>query len=93
MDSDDVHKNVGAVLLKTAFQVAPMLIPGVNTYYGGVTAGLAMMQFMPEFIKAINGIFGGKNEVGKGGIIDDLNAISGVIGRFDSSVSDYAQNN
>ena len=39
-DSDGFDKSIGGVAAKTAITILPYLIPGFNTYYGGITAAL-----------------------------------------------------
>lgn len=83
-DADSVDKSVGGTIARTALEIAPMLIPGVNAWLGAAGMVFHTAQAMPEIGKALNGFFGGeKNAWGK-----SLNRQSNFFKRFASTQSD-----
>lgn len=56
-DSDGRNKSVIGTTAKLAAEIAPFLIPGVNTVYGGFKMALGLATVLPTFYKAIEGIF------------------------------------
>lgn len=83
-----MDKNLVGTITKTAFTVAPYLIPGVGEVLGAITAFTALNRVLPEFGKAINGIAGQSenNEFSKA-----MNEWAGWFAKFDPTVSDYSQ--
>lgn len=55
-DSDGRDKSLGKVALSTIVEIAPLLIPGVNTVYGGARAALGLATVMPTFLKSLTGM-------------------------------------
>lgn len=83
-DADSVDKSVGGTIARTALEIAPMLIPGVNAWLGAAGMVFNTVQAMPEIGKALNSFFGGeKNAWGK-----SLNRQSNFFKRFASTQSD-----
>lgn len=58
-DSDGKEKSVGRVAIKTIAEIAPLLIPGFGTTYGGIRAAVGLASVMPTFFKAIDGLLNG----------------------------------
>lgn len=63
-DSDDREKSIVGTSFKLAAQIAPYVIPGVNAYYGGVTAAINLAAVMPTFYKALEGMLLGDKVTG-----------------------------
>ncbi len=63
-DSDGKDKSVIGTTFKVATQIAPLLIPGVNMYYGTMKMALGLSSALPTFYKALEGIIGGENTSG-----------------------------
>ena len=89
-DSDGLDKSVGGVIAKTVATVAPMLIPGVGSVYGGVTAAKELFKLMPVLWKSIAGIAAGDTSDMKS--VKAANRVQAYFSRFDSSTSDYGKN-
>lgn len=88
-DSDSKEKSALKTTLKIAAEIAPYLIPGFNTYYGGVNAALGLASVMPTFYKSIEGLLLGDS---KSGLTDVATAAEGYMAKFTaSSFSDEAQ--
>lgn len=62
LDSDGRQKSITGTVFKTAAEIAPLVIPGVGTYYAGVRTAVAMASVLPTFYKAIEGAFIGDEE-------------------------------
>lgn len=88
MDSDGLDKSIVGTVAKTAFTVAPLLIPGVGQWYGAISAGLALSKAVPSLMKSINGIITNDNSNSFGSA---MNVVGSWASRFDSSKSDYAR--
>ncbi len=86
-DSDDLDKSTIGTISKLVFSVAPMLIPGVGSVYGAVSAGIALSQLIPTLMKSVSGIIG----IEEGTVLKNAGKISAYSSRFNSSVSDYSQ--
>ena len=56
MDSDGLDKSITGAILKTSAQLAPFLIPGVNTVAGAIGAFAGLASVAPTLTKAINNI-------------------------------------
>lgn len=56
MDSDGLDKSITSTILKASAQLAPFLIPGVNTVAGAIGAFVGLASVAPTFTKAINNI-------------------------------------
>lgn len=83
-DADSVDKSIGGTIARTALEIAPMLIPGVNVWLGAAGMAFHTVEAMPEIAKSLNGLFGGeKNDFGK-----SLNKTSNFFKRFASTQSD-----
>lgn len=54
MDSDGLDKSITSTILKTSAQLAPFLIPGVNTVAGAIGAFVGLASVAPTLTKAIN---------------------------------------
>jgi hypothetical protein len=46
---------------KLATEIAPLLIPGFNVYYGGMKMALGLAKVLPTFYKAIEGVIAGES--------------------------------
>lgn len=55
-DSDSKEKSALKTTLKLAADIAPLMIPGVNTFYGGFRAAIGLISVMPTFYKSLEGI-------------------------------------
>lgn len=73
-DSDDLHKSATGVLMKNLVTIAPMLIPGINTYYIGAGVALEAAKLATTGAKLILG-----SDVGV------LNNMEGFLTKFESS--------
>lgn len=87
-DNDGLTKSVGGTIARTAFMLAPMFIPGVNTVVGWGGAALALAQTMPVLLRAINGFTTGDNNNAFG---RQMNEIENYFKRFDTTVSRKGQ--
>ena len=56
MDSDGLDKSITSTILKASAQLAPFLIPGVNTVAGAIGAFVGLASVAPTLTKAINNI-------------------------------------
>ena len=56
MDSDGLNKSITSTILKASAQLAPFLIPGVNTVAGAIGAFVGLASVAPTLTKAINNI-------------------------------------
>jgi len=84
-DADSIDKSVGGTIVRTALEMAPILIPGVNKIWGIIGAVYHTAEVMPTLAKALNNIFGGGEETEFGG---KLNRASNWFKRFDATQSD-----
>lgn len=84
-DSDGLTKSIGSTVMKTALQIAPLLIPGVGPVYGTIGAFANLASVMPTFAKAVNSIVtnNSDNEIGK-----SLTLLENWFGRFGETKSD-----
>lgn len=62
LDSDGREKSIGAVAVKTIVEIAPLLIPGFNTIYGGTRAAVGLATVMPTFLKSLEGMLLGDSK-------------------------------
>lgn len=88
-DSDNRESNALKTTLKIAVEIAPLFIPGVNVYYGGIKAAIGLSSALPTLYKSFEGILLGDN-------VSSLNnlatAAEGYLSKFSaSSVSDESQ--
>lgn len=84
-DSDGLTKSIGSTVMKTALQIAPLLIPGVGPVYGTIGAFANLASVMPTFAKAVNSIItnDSDNNIGK-----NLTLLENWFGRFGETKSD-----
>jgi len=61
-DSDGETKSITGTVFKTMAQVAPYLIPGVNKYYGALTASVGLASVLPTFYKSIESLLTGESD-------------------------------
>lgn len=88
-DSDDREKSILKTTLKLAADIAPLLIPGFNTFYAGVKAALSLAAVMPTFYKSFEGLLLGENTTSATHV---ATAAEGYMSKFTAkSTSDYAQ--
>lgn len=75
---------------KMAIEIAPFLIPGVNTYYGMYKMGQGLAFVLPTFYKSIEGIFLGDSSNGdETKLWKAMNSAQGYLSKFNQrSVSD-----
>lgn len=89
-DSDGLTTEPWKVVVKNVLRVAPFLIGGeVGLVIKGLSAAAALFEFMPTFLKAIDGI-------ATGNAMDDdfgrkMNQLETWLGRLDFSVSDRSR--
>ncbi len=86
-DSDGLTKSIGGTLMKTAVELAPYLIPGVNTVMGAIGVVYGLASVAPTLGKAINGIFGDNS----GAIGQGLTKGENFFQKFMGSQSDEAR--
>lgn len=84
-DADSIDKSVGGTIVRTALEIAPILIPGVNKIWGILGAVYNTAEVMPTLAKTLNNIFGGGEETELGG---KLNRASNWFKRFSDTQSD-----
>ncbi len=88
-DSDDRQKSIAGTTFKLASQIAPYLIPGFNTYYGGVTAAIGLASVLPTFYKAFEGMLIGDN---KTSLTDAATSAESYLAKYNQmSISDESQ--
>lgn len=87
-DNDGLKKSIGGTVARTAFMLAPMLIPGVNTVIGWGGAALALAETAPILLRSINGLALGDNDNDFG---KAMNSWENFFSRFNSSTSREAQ--
>lgn len=62
LDSDGREKSLGGTVVKTAFEIAPLLIPGFNVAYGGAKAAVGLASVLPTFYKTFESILVGDKQ-------------------------------
>lgn len=89
-DSDGLTTEPWKVAVKNILRVAPFLIGGeVGLVIKGLSAAAALFEFMPTFLKAVDGIATNDamdNEFGR-----KMNQLETWLGRLDNSVSDRSR--
>lgn len=85
-DSDGVSKNIGGQIMKTAITIAPLLIPGVNMYYGAAMSGVLLSSALSSLGKA--GVEALDSDYMNNSLWRGLNSYSAYMSRFDRSISD-----
>lgn len=83
-DSDGYTKSITGTAVKTMVQIAPYLIPGVNTYYAALTTGIGLAETLPILYNSIESILTGKNE---STLSKAANSMSNYMGKYSSSMS------
>lgn len=87
-DSDGREKSKTKVVTKMLAEVAPLLIPVVNTVYGGTRAALGLISVMPTFYKSLESLLLGDN---KSIMTDPVTKAEGWLSKFNTkSTSDEA---
>jgi len=71
--------------MKTAAMIAPYLIPGFNSIWGGITATMALSSTLPTFAKALEGLVIGDKETA---FTKEMNLFENYFKRFETSTSD-----
>lgn len=61
-DSDGREKSIGKIAAKVIVDIAPLLIPGFNTYYGGMKAAVGLATVMPTFLKSFESLLLGDSK-------------------------------
>lgn len=85
-DSDGVSKSIGGQIAKTAAIMAPLLIPGVNTAYGYLMAGVLLSDALSTFGKAGTEMLDPNYTNNR--LWNAFNMYGAFMRRFDSSASD-----
>ena len=85
-DSDGVSKNIDGQIMKTAAYIAPLLIPGVNMYYGAAMSGVLLSSALSSLAKA--GVEAVDSNYQNNSLWRGLNNYSAYMNRFEKSVSD-----
>jgi hypothetical protein len=83
-DSDEKDKSVAGIALKTAFTALPYLIPGVQEYYGALTALGGLMSVMPTFYKSMERALLGQSN---SGLSDEATAMENWFRKFSTGTS------
>jgi hypothetical protein len=85
LDSDDLEKSFGGSLMRTAAQIVPAFIPGINTWYIVARVGMGLSQILPAVGKTIESFTG----------IDTENSLFNKLEAWDKALSfsqsDYTQ--
>lgn len=93
-DSDGKTKSITGTSAKLLVEIAPFLIPGVQTFYGAYKMSMGLAFVLPTFYKAIEGIFLGDN-ISNGNetpLWKAMNASQGYLAKYNQrSVSDKSQ--
>lgn len=63
-DSDGKTKSITGTTAKLIVEIAPFLIPGVNTFYGSYKMAMGLAFVLPTFYKSIDAIFNGDTSSG-----------------------------
>ena len=79
MDSDSREKSIVGTAFKLGAEIAPFLIPGVGTIYGGAKAAITLASVLPTFYKSLEGILLGDN---KSSVTDIATAAEGYLAKF-----------
>ena len=88
LDSDGREKSIPGTVFKLAAEIAPVFIPGVGTFYGGVRAAVGLASALPTFYKAVEGLLLGDEETS---LTKSATALEGWMSKYTaSSVSDEA---
>lgn len=87
-DADSIKKSAGSTIIRTALELAPLLIPQVAPIYGAAGALFHTAEVMPALARTLNGIFGqGEDtELGK-----TLNRANNWFKRFSDTQSDQGR--
>ena len=84
-DSDDLNKSLTGTIAKTAVSLVPLLIPGVNSWYTGLSVVKNFGKLMTTLGTMTSDVFGKDSGV--------FSNSYGFFSSFDSGVSEYAQSN
>lgn len=88
-DSDSREKSILSTSAKVAFDIAPFLIPGAGTIYGGIKAAIGLSTVMPTFYKSLEGMLLGDTTSSSR---DMATAAEGYLAKFNqNSISDAGQ--
>ncbi len=82
LDSDGRTKSVGKVAAKAVAEVAPLLIPGLNTWYAGTRAAVSLASVLPTFYKSLEGLLLGDEE---SALTDPVTKAEGWLAKFNQS--------
>lgn len=89
-DSDGLETDTWKVVAKNVARVIPFLIPGgVGTVFAGISAAEALVEFMPTFLKAVDGLV--SNDVMGNDFGRKMNQYESWLSRLDYSVSDRSR--
>lgn len=90
LDSDGKSKSMASTAAKLVVEIAPFLIPGVQTFYGGYKMAMGLAYVLPTFYKAIEGLFTGDVSAGnESDLWKAMNSSQGYLAKYNqSSVSE-----
>ena len=89
-DSDERDKSIPGIVMKTAFMALPYLIPGVNTYYGALTALGGFTSVLPTFYKSLERTLLGESN---SGLSKEATALENWFRKFEVGRTDHAKEN
>lgn len=82
-DSDGKEKSIVGTTMKLAAEVAPLLIPIFNTYYGGFKMAMGLASVLPTFYKAAEGLLLGDHPEGTETTLwKNMNKAEGYMSKF-----------
>ena len=82
-DSDGKEKSIVGTTVKLAAEVAPLLIPIFNTYYGGFKMAMGLASVLPTFYKAAEGLLLGDHPEGTETTLwKNMNKAEGYMSKF-----------
>jgi hypothetical protein len=88
-DADEREKSLTGTTVKLAAQIIPYVIPGVNLWYGGITAAISLAAVMPTFYKSLEGMLLGEKQ---SSLNRAATAAEGYLSKYvQTSTSDEAQ--
>lgn len=89
-DSDSLSTDVWKVVAKNVVRIAPYILTGpAAPYIAAIGAAGALLEFMPTFLKSVDGFF--TNDAMSNSFGKTMNTLEGFAARFDQSVSDESQ--
>jgi hypothetical protein len=91
-DSDGKTKTIAGTTAKLMVEIAPFLIPGVQSFYGAYKMAMGLSYVLPTFYKAIEGILTGDTSAGnETPMWKAMNSTQGYLAKYNQrSTSDEA---